>query len=560
MQALGKLFAACAAFVCCAGLAAPERIEYTLTPVLQDGALRAVQIDLSFRADADGETHLRLPQSWGGQDELWRSIDGLSVVSGATMREGEGPGERVLASRPGAAIHVRYRVLQDWPGAPRAELGNTYRPAIQPSYFHLIGEAALVTPDADLTTPVRVRVRHLPRGWTYASDLEHEGLTLAQVWSSVTVAGDFRVLRSSDGATRIAIRGQWSFSDAEFAQQVEQIIAGQRAFWGDAPEPFLVTVLQLEAPENWISIGGTGLGDAFAFFATPNAQARPIMRTLAHEALHTWIPHRIGEAPDENEAAQYWLSEGFTDFYTPRLLVRDGLWTPADFAADLNEMLAAYAQSPVRAEPNARVVADFWNDQDVQKLPYQRGRLLAMIWDARLRTSGRDFDDVVLAMRQRARSDTQHRAVETFPETAAVLSLDTGSDLARFVEAGEPILLPEDVVAPCGRVETRSLAPFHRGFDIAATQANNNVISGVDPALPAYEAGLRDGMVLVRRAAGEIGNAELEIAYVVREGEAERTIRYMPRGHGQVQQQHLVLAENLSGETLAQCVRVLGGA
>ncbi|MBL8542413.1 MAG: hypothetical protein JNJ63_01255 [Hyphomonadaceae bacterium] len=560
MQALGKLIAACAAWVCCGGLAAPERIEYVLTPVLQDGALQAVQIDLSFRADADGETHLRLPHSWGGQNELWRSIEGLSVVSGATMRDGDGPAERLLASRPGAAIHVRYRVIQDWPGAPRAELGNTYRPAIQPAYFHLIGDAALVTPDADLNTPVRVQVRHLPRGWTYASDLERDGLTLAQVWSSVTVAGDFRVLRSADGATRIAIRGQWSFSDAEFAQQVDQIIAGQRAFWGDPPEPFLVTVLQLEAPENWISIGGTGLGDGFAFFATPNAQARPIMRTLAHEALHTWIPHRIGEAPDENEAVQYWLSEGFTDFYTPRLLVRDGLWTPADFAADLNEMLAAYAQSPARAEPNARVVADFWNDQDVQKLPYQRGRLLAMIWDARLRASGRDFDDVVLAMRQRARNDTQHRAVETFPETAAALGLDAGSDLARFVEAGEPIVLPEDVVAPCGRVETRLLAPFHRGFDIAATQANNNVISGVDPALPAYEAGLRNGMVLVRRAAGEIGNAELEIAYVVRDGEAERTIRYMPRGHGQLQQQRLVLAEDLAGETLAQCVRVLGGA
>ncbi len=560
MHPFARMIAAAAALVCCTGLAAPERIDYVLTPVLRDGALQAVQIDLNFRADADGETLLRLPQSWGGEEELWRGIEELSVVSGAAMRDGDGPGQRVLTSRPGAPIHIRYRVIQDWPGAPRAELGNTYRPTIQPSYFHLIGDTALVTPDADLVTPVRVRVRHLPRGWIYASDLEHDGLTLAQVWSSVTVAGDFRLLRSDDGATRVAIRGQWSFNDAAFAEQIDHIVAVQREFWGDAPEPFLVTVLQLDGPQNRMSIGGTGLGDAFAFFATPNAQARPLTRTLAHEALHTWIPHRIGEAPDQNEAAQYWLSEGFTDFYTPRLLLRAGLWTPEDFAADLNEMLAAYAQSPVRSEPNARVVADFWNDQDVQKLPYQRGRLLAMVWDAQLRASGHDFDDVVLAMRERARSETEQKAVELFPAVAAEFGLDVHADLAHFIDAGAPILLPEDVFAPCGRIETRNVPIFHRGFDISATQANNNVISGVDPSLPAYAAGMRDGMILVRRDAGEIGNSELEIAYVVREGEVDRTIRYMPRGHRMLEQQRLLLANDLAGEALDQCIRVLGGA
>ena len=112
------------------------------------------------------------------------------------MRDGEAPNQRVLSYRPNARIHVRYRVIQDWEGAPRAELGNSYRPVIQPGYFHLIGDASLVTPgEADNETPVRLRVRDLPRGWTFASDLEHDGLRLKDVWSSVTVGGDFRVLR-----------------------------------------------------------------------------------------------------------------------------------------------------------------------------------------------------------------------------------------------------------------------------------------------------------------------------------------------------------------------------
>ncbi len=547
----------------CAGASAdpPERIEYTLTPILENGALTAVQYDLRFRGEADGESTLRLPESWGGQNELWKGIGNLEAVSGATMRDGETPNQRVLSYRPNARIHVRYRVIQDWEGAPRAELGNSYRPVIQPGYFHLIGEASMVTPgEADGDSPVRFRVRNLPRGWAFASDLEHDGLKLIDVWSSVTIGGDFRVLRDPTTNVRLAIRGQWTFTDADFMREASTIIGGHRTFWSDPASPYLVTVLQLTGPEGWISVGGTGLNDAFAFFATPNGEAATITRTLAHESLHTWVPAQIGGMP-QAEAADYWLSEGFTDFYTGRMLVREGVWTPQEFTADLNDMLRAYAQSSVRTEPNTRIVADFWNNQEVQKLPYQRGRMLAMIWDDRLRANGGSFDQVVRDMRARARTaEAPTTAANLFSASAVHAGLDPSAELTSNVEAGAPIVLPDDLLAPCGRITTRSVPVFHRGFDIEATQANNNIIAGVDPTLPAYAVGVRNGMTLVRRDGGEIGDSEQEIAYVVRDGETERTFRYMPRGHGSFTLQELQLDDNLQGERLAQCVRVLGGA
>jgi predicted metalloprotease with PDZ domain len=552
--------AACALFFCVSA-AEPPRIDYTLTPVLQDGALSAVQIDLRFRGEADGETALRLPDSWGGQNELWKGIDALQVVSGATLRDGEQAHQRLLTHRPNANIHLRYRIIQDWEGVPRAELGNTYRPVIQPSYFHLIGEATFVTPDnASRESPVRIRLQRMPRGWAHASDLEHAGLTLERLWPSVIVAGDFRVLHDPETNIRVALRGAWSFQDAAFMREASEIVGGQRAFWSDPASPYLVTVLQLNGPEGWISVGGTGLGDAFAFFATPNGPAQNITRTLAHESLHTWLPAQIGGMPQEDEAANYWLSEGFTDFYTNRLLVRDQVWTPQEFATELNETLRAYAESPVRAEPNARILADFWNDADVRRLPYQRGQLLALIWDGRLRASGRDFDDVVLDMRRRAQAGgAETTAAAIFSETAQNAGLDISAELANNIEAGVPIRLPADLLAPCGVITSSDIQRFHRGFDIEATQANNNVITGTDPTLAAYAAGVRDGMTLIRRDGGEIGDSEQEIAYVVRDGETERTFRYMPRGHGSFTLQELQLEPNLQGERLAQCIRVLGG-
>ncbi|HVK80753.1 MAG TPA: hypothetical protein VM915_09070 [Verrucomicrobiae bacterium] len=557
-----RAIAAVLALFVCTGFGAPERLEYTLTPLMENGALTAVQIDLNFRGDADGETTLRLPSSWGGRDELWRSIEGVTTVSGAQVRDGDGPTSRVLTHRPNARIHLRYRVIQDFEGPPNAQQENAYRPVVQPSYFHFIGNAILVTPDErDSATPVRFRTRNMPRGWRFASDLEHNGLLLGAAGSSVIVGGDFRIVRASDPNIRVAIRGAWNFSDADFATQVDGIISAQRAFWGDQSTPYLVTVIPLEAPNSgWLSVGGTGLDDAFAFFATTNAEAAIITRTLAHEGSHTWIPGQIGGMVEEDQAGGYWFSEGFTDFYTGRLLVRQGVWSPQDFAADLNRMLAAYAQSPVRAAPNSRIVSDFWNAREVQQLPYQRGRFLATVWDARLRAQGRDLDDVMLEMRARARGGDPLHADQIFPLIIDRFGVNVDADIANHVVEGAPVLLPEDVFAPCGRVVTRAAARFHRGFDIEATSANNNIVAGVDPNLPAYVAGVRDGMVLIRRASGEIGNADQEITYVMRDGDTERSFSYMPRGHGTYTLQEFVVEDGLGGAQLAQCVAVLSGA
>lgn len=556
-----RIFAAALALLC-AGFAAPARVDYTLRPEVGDGALQAVRVELVFRGDADGETLIELPGSWGGEEELWRGVDALRVVRGATLADGDGPATRVLQHAPNARVTLSYRIIQDGEGPPSARGRGRYRPVIQPGYFHLIGETALVVPDVDEASPTRVRVTGLPPGWRYASDLQHGGLRLANVRASVMVGGDFRILNAPNGHARIAIRGEWGFTDQQFAREVGEIIGAQRDFWGDDRQPYLVTVIQQQAAPNNISVGGTGLSDAFAFFATPNAAAISITRTLAHEGNHTWIPSQIGGF-SEDEAQQrgaYWLSEGFTEFLTGRLLVRQGVWGPAEYAADINAMLDAYAQSNVNTAPNTRIIADFWNVQEIQRLPYQRGQVLAALWDTRLRAQGHSLAAVMRDMRARARTPgAASDAATLFPSSAERFGLDVSADIASYVEQGAMVRLPEDAFGACGRVVTEEVPRFHRGFDIETTSANNNIIAGVDASMNAYAAGVRDGMVLLRRDAGEIGNAGVELVYVMRDGETERTFRYMPRGHGSFTRQRLELASPLEGDALAQCRSVLTG-
>jgi predicted metalloprotease with PDZ domain len=100
---------------------------------------------------------------------------------------------------------------------------------------------------------------------------------------------------------------------------------------------------------------------------------------------------------------------------------------------------------------------------------------------------------------------------------------------------------------------------FTRGYDADATRRGAGVIAGVDREGPAYAAGLRDGMQLVRREAGKIGDASVELAYRVTDGGGvERVISYMPEGKAEFEVQRLELTAR--PEVEAACRARLGGA
>lgn len=547
-------------------------VRYRLTPVLDHGKLSGIAIEVAFKGEADGETTLLLPDAWGGQRELWRAITDIKISGdGVSIKPDANQSVRIIKHAPNAEISVSYRVFQDVPGEPKAADDNPYRPIVQPTYFHLIGETVFALPEWDQTVSASFALGPLPRGWRFASDLEHskrtgEPLTLGSLSESILVGGDFRVLSRPGlgGNLRVALRGKWpNFTDEGITDQIARIIAAHNAFWGDPDEPFLVTILPLKGDPNRISLGGTGRADAFAFFATDNGDDVTINRILAHEHIHTWVPRRIGRMPERDEPRDYWLSEGFTDFYAYRLLVRDGMWTVENYADALNETLMAYWSSPARNAPNTRIVSDFWNDQFVGKLPYQRGNLLALRWDAQLHAASkgaRDFDDVVLAMRARMRTvdagEMPPYAVDNFATEMRAAGLDPAKDLAQFVEKGETVSLAADTFAPCGTIASLDIPEFTRGFDSQKTAAAGNVVTGVDPDGPAYAAGMRDGMKIIKREAGKPGDSRVELLYRVDDHGTERLIRYKPEGKKRIAFQEFQLA---AGFDRAACAKRIGG-
>ena len=547
---------------------APLAMAYTLTPEVENGVVTALDVIVEFRGDARGTLTFDLPDKWAGEKDLWRSLSDLSV-GGGTLTAPD-PAHRILTFTPGAQVVLRYRVHGAYADEPKGSDGNPYRGvALGKGWFAGLGEPVFIVPHDGELWPASFRLSGLPQGWNFASDLEHGAMgrhmTTADMIESTMLAGADVAVYKRDipgGVLRFAMRGRWAFSGDHIADVLGRIVGAQRQFWGnDVDGPFLVTLFELSGTG---SSGGTGRSDAFALYGTPDTAEASFVRTIAHEHMHSWIPYRIGALPEQDEALEYWLSEGFTDFYAERTLLRSGIWSLDDFVGDLNDKLLEYASSPVREAPNARIANEFWTSNAVSQLPYERGMLFAYLLDDRIRKAGKgNLDGVMFAARDAYvataaahEPDIVANFVEAMHKKAGI---DFSADRDRLIEKGAFIRLPEDLFGACAAIRNLRIAAFDRGFDTDKTTASGR-FTGVDPMGPAYAAGIREGMLRLVWLGGKRGDSRVDWSYRVGDGKGKTFIvRYKPAGKEFVAVQEVVLAPRLTTAQRAACQRSMSG-
>lgn len=555
------------------GAAKVPTVDYRLGVEPQADGPPLLDVEIRFQGDADGETRLELPDRWASATEAWRHLSDLTV-KGAVIAE-DGPAARVLRHRPNARITVRYRVRTAYDQDPAGVDGNPYKgPLIRPEWFAVMGEFAFAAPEGREQQPATFRWGRLPKGWRAASDLDHgrmgRPMAVDDITHSIAVGGSRVAILERPipgGVLRFAAPDASPYPTGPFADDIARILTAHRTFWNDLNEPYFVAFVPLTPKPSGSSSGGTGRSDAFVLYGTPNA-ADWMRWNIAHEHIHTWIPHRVGRRPDttDAEASAYWLSEGFTEFFTSRLMVRAGLVTPAEAVEHLAYEQRAYEANPLKTAPGSRIVSDYWKDRNAQRLPYQRGMLLALKWDEAIRrkTGGKaDLDDVILRMRDHYQQfpPGQGPDVVTGLVSAAwvIAQIDLRPDIARYADGGAYVDLPETMFEGCLDARVTVAPGFDSGFDHAASQAAK-AVKGVRRRGPAWNSGLRDGM-RIDALDLKAGDMTREIVLTVRpaKGGRVRTIRYWPYGDNDVETRRLRLATGLSSEALAACGRKIGG-
>ncbi len=522
------------------------RFELVRTPAL------AVRVHATLPGGPDGTTTLKVDAEWGGVRAGGEDIGDVTVTDAAghalaTTRPA--PSRIVVTHAPGATLSVTYSLAAN-DHQVQMDPGESRRPIVNPHLFRAVGHLGMLRPAfIDDQAPCIVHIGwdgfdaagwRVVSSWGAGTGDRTATTTLFDFADALYVAGDIRLItRDVHGyPLTITVAGDdWAFTPDAFADQCVRVVATERAFFDDFANDFYWISLVPTGPvdQKGRNIGGTGLLNCFSLSVGPNTVLVPddgtesaMIMVLAHEMFHEWNGHVIRR--EDPEELLYWFSEGFTDFYSRRLRYRGGIIDAAQYAASVTQTLEHYATSPVRDEPNTRILADFWNDRDVQKLPYDRGDIVAMMLDADIRRASggtKSLDDVMRELVVKARAGalvSTESLFATFSEVADSASLATIRDLVE--NGGLPAL--GQPFAPCLSIQPAEASRYDVGFDLTQSMKDRKIV-GLRAGSAAEAAGLKNGMTLDKWSItnGDV-TRPVELTVIV-DGQS-RVISYYPRG------------------------------
>ncbi len=501
---------------------------------------RSLLVDMTFDAGPRTRTSLRLPGGWAGVLETTAGAPSPTTPSARLQAVADMPTLRTVNHAAGERVQLRWRLT---PVADPAQGGSVQ---LADTWFALAGQGVLPVPDEiderrpptaciafyglsprpDDAAPVRWASSHgLAEGPTALFRVAPGPASLrSRVQQALYAGGALQTqtqpqpqtqARSPDGGSSITLARPatvpWRFSLDALGQAAAQALAAQRQFWGDssATGPLLVLLLP-NAPT------GTGRGSAWhqalalqgpADLAVPGSAADAL---LTEALVRSWVPDRFGPLVHTgrgDEANRAWFSEGWAEFYTHRLLLRDGQWTPEDYAAALNRKIERFVDASERAKSPPRGGASAPSADGPGALPATemagaRGEWLALQWHAALRAAGQPGLDATMRRLLVAPALARHEGPISAPlathRLVAALRPALGDvplrEITRQADRGEAPAFGPAALGPCFVGQRRAVATWRLGFDAASL--SNRLVSGVEPGGPADAAGLRDGMVL----------------------------------------------------------------
>ena len=147
------------------------------------------------------------------------------------------------------------------------------------------------------------------------------------------------------------VRGKYAnFSYQKVAGFVQKSIADQQRFWRDTSAfPSVVTLIDAEG-----SSGGLYRRAGIVSYFDENDSFDRLKLVYAHEFVHHWTKNRIRLMWRGHQ----WFSEGFTDYYAHKILLKNKSMDLAKFLNRFNKILRKHYTSLVRKTPNDSITYD----------------------------------------------------------------------------------------------------------------------------------------------------------------------------------------------------------
>ena len=292
------------------------------------------RIAMSFRVEAGLPMKLEVPSDL---------IDELRMESPkADLKRDPSSGELTVSTAKSTVATLSYTLRNGWSG-PLVH-PHEFQPVILPQYAEITGDKALVwrKRDQDAQVTVHFDWQGLPPTWAVATSFGVAYPTVASIlgqntstakdrcqtysgpWTGVNqalfAAGDFRLHPFQIGSKLgiLALRGTWTFSDDEAAEEIGKTIRLVRDFWHDDAFPFFLVTLQ-PFDQDHGSSDGTAYTDAFWMYVSRKDNINGLLSQLAHESFHAWDPLKMGYLSTTEYEKTKWFNEGFTEYYAQKL-------------------------------------------------------------------------------------------------------------------------------------------------------------------------------------------------------------------------------------------------
>lgn len=488
-----------------------SNLTYSITVLPKTGEFKIV---LEFTTADVTTTAIQLPKQFGSFTNAFRYV---SIQKGKNIESASVSGTDssviILKHRPQQSLSFVYTLknaLKDsLPGKEPA-----YSIIIKPGYFKIPGHVLFAYPKKDSALAANVKINWLnyPKGWSNINSFGNNyavqtlpNIPMPLFVSSIWCGGDFRVypFTVNQKPVYFAVRGKWKFKDADMQRMIQKTIAAQRAFWNDYNiKQYTVTLMPfLTESENSYSYQGTGLTNSFATWATNNKQTSPAALTYLynHELMHHWIGNIIeNEQPEE---LQYWFSEGFTDYFTWRNMLENKFITQAQYNRSVDSVFAVHYSDPLNESSNNSIKEEFWINNRIQKLPYNRGRIFAFYLDAWIKkeTAGeKDLKAVMVELLKECRSEKKKFNNRMLVEIIKRISgYDISPLIDEYILKGRFITLEEwNNVIPNG-FAYKDVSLFSIGFTTdKGGLALNAAVTALEKNSNAALAGIKAGDIL----------------------------------------------------------------
>ena len=327
---------------------------------------------------------------------------------------------RAASAAASAEIRIQYTSFWDEPGPFDTQLNSDHA-------FINLAMILCYVPERRREDDV-VHFADVPRDWRIAVELPPDKAAPSAAFDANYDAPNYDAL--VDAPVEIGQFDEWTFTGGTqgagrtirvvyhgervdrdaLTRMLSQIVNYEATMMGGAPFPEYTFFLHVGR-----DYGGGGMEHANCTAISVDNFAQ-LANVGAHEFFHLWNVKRIRPQtlePVDHTREMYtralWFAEGVTSTYAAYTLVRTGLWSHAQFLADLGKQINELESRPARAWQSAEESSlDTWLDKySLYNRPefsisyYNKGQLLGVALDILIRdaTDNRaSLDDVMRRM------------------------------------------------------------------------------------------------------------------------------------------------------------------